>query len=689
MNEQPLPQTPEQQHAYDMIAKTNISFFLTGRAGTGKSTFLRKVQEVNNKNFVVLAPTGVAAMSVGGQTIHSFFGFPFGVLCPGDLGTLNENKISLVRHLDTIIVDEVSMTRCDIIDAMDRTLRFYRRSAAPFGGIQMIFVGDMFQLEPVVTPQDSDILAEFYGKGPYYFYRAAAVERLRMPKIEFTKIYRQTDPLFINILENIRTGRTTWQDFQRINSRVQIPGEGSTKLKVVLTTTRRNAQAINEARLDQLTTTPMLYDAEYQGEPKKDDDIALAQLVLKEGAQVMFTRNDASHRWVNGTIGTVDKLTETSISVRLESNECYDVSKEQWENIEYEYDKETKSCKKNVKGITTQYPLRLAWAITIHKSQSLTFDRVAVDFGQKAFCCGQAYVALSRVRSLDGLELLRPMTPSSVIVSRDVLRFSENVNDEEVISRELTVGEAVLDFVRKQDYDSAARRLFGMCQEAALEHDLTTACDLIRRTMSYIADDACLMGSAWVPTRDTTYQGRVLDAIGLYYSGSKDQAENILEEMRVAISRDIDALYILSRCKEDRRDWVGVEAVYGTMLQLYEELRDRGLDDEAFRKVRYRLAILNELVYKKPGAGLMRQLIYENPSYGRYYTAIRWMLASSQEAREEADDVIESPLVAMIFNSDSQNEQFAESVLEARDKHDDSWKEFRRYLSNLKLAMPY
>ena len=228
-----------------------------------------------------------------------------------------------------------------------------------------------------------------------------------------------------------------------------------------------------------------------------------------------------------------------------------------------------------------------------------------------------------------------------------------------------------------------------MCQEAALEHDLTTACDLIRRTMSYIADDACLMGSAWVPTRDTTYQGRVLDAIGLYYSGSKDQAENILEEMRVAISRDIDALYILSRCKEDRRDWVGVEAVYGTMLQLYEELRDRGLDDEAFRKVRYRLAILNELVYKKPGAGLMRQLIYENPSYGRYYTAIRWMLASSQEAREEADDVIESPLVAMIFNSDSQNEQFAESVLEARDKHDDSWKEFRRYLSNLKLAMPY
>ncbi len=682
--------TREQQYAYDMIAKTNNSFFLTGRAGTGKSTFLRLVQEQVNKNFVVLAPTGVAAMNVGGQTIHSFFGFPFGVLCPGDCGNMNTEKIALVRHLDTIIIDEVSMTRCDVIDAIDRTLRMYRRSFAPFGGIQMVFVGDMFQLEPVTTNQDAQILREFYGYGSYYFYKAAAMEHLRLPKIEFTKIYRQSDPLFINLLENIRTGRANYKDLMRINSRVQPDGEENRKMKVILTMTRRNANAINESRLESLDAPQLIYEAQYQGDPKKDDDVVLAQLVLKEGAQVMFTRNDTARRWSNGTIGVIEKLTEDSISVRLDERQVYDVQPEQWDNIEYEYDKEAKRCLKTVKGSTIQYPLRLAWAITVHKSQSLTFDRVAIDFGQRAFCNGQAYVALSRVRSLEGLDLLRPMTLSSVMVSKDVLQFSSDVNDDGIIKRELAIGEAVDLFIRTKDYDAAAVRLFDMGEEAARAGDMDGACDLICRSMSFLADDGCLKDRVWDPTGDTSYHGRVLDATGLFYSGQLCEAERILEGMRTEISRDVNALYILSRCKEESEDWSSVEQLFQEMLMLQEDLRDRGLDDEAFRKVRYRLAILNEHQFGDPGAGVMRQLIAENPSYKKYHEAIRRMIASNDEAKEDfAANDDNGLLVKMIFAEGVSDEEFAENAVDAWGEKSDAWNDYRRFLNNLKLAMPY
>ena len=359
----------EQKLAYEMIAKTSNSFFLTGRAGTGKTTFLKMVQEEVRKNFVVLAPTGVAAVNAGGKTIHSFFGLPLGVLCPWDTGVLNGDKISLVRHIDTIIVDEVSMVRCDVIDAMDRTLRQARRSSAPFGGVQMVFVGDVFQLEPVVTREDGAILMEYYGAGPYYFYKAAAIERLGLPKIEFRKIYRQSDPAFIEILEHIRTGRATARDLIRINSRVRLPGEGSTKIHIVLTSTRKEAQLLNADRLEALEGDPMVYEAEYEGQMNRQSpgsDVAEDRLVLKVGAQVMFTRNSSFGLWVNGTLGVVESLSDDGVRVRLEDGTVHDVQKAQWENIEYEFDKESKTCKKKVVGSVTQYPLRLAWAITIH-----------------------------------------------------------------------------------------------------------------------------------------------------------------------------------------------------------------------------------------------------------------------------------------------------------------------------------
>lgn len=681
----------EQQLAFDMISKTSQSFFLTGRAGTGKTTFLKMVQKEVAKNFVVVAPTGIAAVNAGGRTIHSFFGLDMGVLCPWDIGQMNGDRISLVHHIDTIIVDEVSMVRCDLLDAMDRTLRHYRRSSAPFGGVQMVFVGDMFQLEPVVTREDRVILRENYGSGPYFFYKAAAIERTGLPKIEFRKIYRQTDPGFIEILEHIRTGRMTMRDLIRINSRVRIPGERSDRMHIVLTTTRREAQFINESRLAAIPSDPVAFDAEYEGQMSRATpgaDIAEDKLVLKTGAQVMFTRNSGTGSWVNGTLGVVESVTDECICVKLEDGEVYEVGKVQWESVEYEYDKATRSCRKKVIGTVTQYPLRLAWAITIHKSQSLTFDRVAVDFGRSAFCNGQAYVALSRARSLEGLELLRPMTPASVLVSNDVIAFSSDMNDEEVIRREVEIGEALGPRVRTRDYDAAATMLFGMAAEAAEAGDTVSAYDLMTRCLSKVTDDACLFGASWLPIQDGSYKGRVLNAAGLYYSGSVDTAEEILEGMHSAILSDVDALYLLSRCKEDRQAWDEVETVYQEMIRLYDALLERGLDAEAFRKVRYRLAILNERQYGDPGAGLMRQLIAENPAYAPFHAALRWMLRSSEEARSEAAEEKGNTLVGALFSDNVSEEDFLQVVLKAQAERAAEWSAYRRFINNLKLAMP-
>ena len=306
----------EQRAAYRMIERTNNSFFLAGKAGTGKTTFLKNVQKDIKKNFVVLAPTGQAAINAGGQTIHSFFGFGFGVLGPGEIGSMNANKIHLARNLDTIIIDEVSMVRCDIIDAIDRTLRHYVGNSAPFGGIQMVFVGDMFQLEPIATQKDKDTLKEIYGHDCLYFYKAAAIERINLPKIEFLKIYRQNDPSFIELLEHVRMGRMSYRDLTMINSRVSLCDVE--KMRITLTSINADAKRINDGRLAEIESDSNTYPAIYTGKTKITSDVAEESLTLKVGAQVMFTKNDRARRWVNGTIGEVIELWESYVKVKLE-----------------------------------------------------------------------------------------------------------------------------------------------------------------------------------------------------------------------------------------------------------------------------------------------------------------------------------------------------------------------------------
>lgn len=678
----------EQQHALNLIEKSSCSIFLTGRAGTGKTTFLKLIQEVVQKNFLVLAPTGVAAINAGGQTIHSFFGFDTAVQAPGDYGHLNQDKTDLVRAVDTIIIDEVSMVRCDIVDAMDRTLRLYRENSAPFGGVQMIFAGDMFQLEPVVKEDDRQVLMDLYETGSFSFYKAGVIKLMDLRKIEFVKVYRQSDPQFLGILDRMRVGLTTPADIRLLNSRSFLPGQSSDELRIVLTSTKRDAQAINTSRLGRLPGEEKTFIADYQGNYKPGaSDVADPELTLKVGAQVMFIKNDACRRWVNGTLGTVTQLGDDIIEVKINDGETYDVSRAQWEKIEYAYDRKTKHCEKVVVGTVSQFPLKLAWAITIHKSQSLTFDNVAVDFGRRAFGCGQAYVALSRSRSLQGLELLRPISLSSVLVSHDAMEFSRGMNDENLILREIRVGEALDYVIREQDFDRAVLTLFGMVEESLHDGDYASAVDYYSRAMSLMIDDACITGCLWEPIPLDSHSKRVMEAARLFYLGDVESSQRLLDDMGVEIQSDINAMYLLSRCHEQKEQWEEVEKDYRAMGAVFSSLTDRGEDPVIFRKIRYRWAILNERVYQDDGIGLMRNLMSGNPAYPRYHAALRWMLNSNPEIKSSFLDDGANPLISMVFNEAVPDEVFLEAVRTAGAARDERWNAYRKFINNLKLSI--
>ena len=677
----------EMCNAYDLIAKTNNSFFLTGRAGTGKTTFLQKVQECVNKNFVVLAPSGVAAIHAGGQTIHSFFGFGLGVLGPRDMGQMNASKISLVQKIDTIIIDEVSMVRCDIIDGIDRMLRYYRHSFQPFGGIQMVFVGDLFQLLPIATSEDQLTLRNIYGSNCWFFYKARCLENNSLPKIEFQKIYRQSDPTFINLLEHFRTGHVNLDDLNLINSRVIPPyvKRDEHEMRITLTAYRSDARIINENRLAELPGDTFTYEAAYEGNASKLKDVVEDKLVLKEGAQVMFLRNDSAGRWANGTLAKVVSLDNTGIMVALDGDEETQVSVDQqtWEAYEYEYDEKEKVCRKKVVGSVTQFPLRLAWAITIHKSQSLTFDKVAVDFGRGAFTYGQVYVALSRARSLAGLTLVNPIDFSSVRVSHDVQVFATSYNDQNVIETELAVGEAVQEFERLRDHDGAACRLFAMCNEEAHNGDTRRAYELLNRTLSYVADDSCLFGIDWEPIPNNNRESIILNAAGLIYSGKAKESIQLLTTVVSASDENFNGLYLLARALEECQDWETVEILYNQMIRLFEKSADYGTDSPAYRKFRYRLAILNERQYGDPGFHIIKELISENPYYDRYHVDLRWMLQKRKEEFGYQPDE-GNPLMNLLMNDTVSEEDFLQALKKERSEKTDAWLSYRRYVSRLR-----
>lgn len=413
--------------AFRLMEFTQENIFLTGRAGTGKSTLLNYFRKHTSKKHVVLAATGVAALNVGGSTIHSFFGFPLRRILPGDPEIVkwgnHHARLKIVKKMDTLVIDEVSMVRADLLDAVDQSLRLNLSNDLPFGGKQVIMIGDIFQLPPVNDAGRGDPEEESYPD-PYFF--SAHVYRSAQPRIvQLNRIYRQQEQEFIYLLNRIRTGIATADDFDTLNARcVKKNAQQDGVLAITLTSVNALADAINLRRLMAISDTSFSHKAIVEGEFHERNYPAPVVLTLKRGCQVMMTRNDVQGKWVNGSIGTVVNAGPVRITVRFADGVEHDVEPVTWENRLYTWDRQANNISFVVKGTFTQFPLRLAWAITIHKSQGLTFDRVIIDLGRGAFAHGQLYVALSRCRTLEGITLVSPVRAADMFVDEAVGYFA-------------------------------------------------------------------------------------------------------------------------------------------------------------------------------------------------------------------------------------------------------------------------
>ena len=429
----------ESIRAWNIIEKTSANLFLTGKAGTGKTTFLKQLKEKSPKRMVVLAPTGIAAINAGGMTIHSFFQLPFSPYIPGTTFGSGEQKRyqfsklkrNIIRSIDLLVIDEISMVRSDLLDAIDSVLRQYRkRHDLPFGGVQLLMIGDLQQLAPVVTAQEEQLLKEHYDTP--FFFSSNALKQVGYLTVELKKVYRQQDEQFISLLNQIRENRASDATLQALNQRF-IPNFEPPKNSnfIRLTTHNAPAQLINEQQLAALPSRAFSYMAEVEDNFPESSYPADFMLTLKPGAQVMFIKNDPQHRFYNGMIGEVigvksDEEGDKIIVRSKDSDEQFELEKMEWVNAKYTINEETKEIEETVEGKFRQYPLRLAWAITIHKSQGLTFEHAIID-ASHSFTHGQTYVALSRCKTLEGMVLSQPLSRGAIISSQTVDAFNRQL----------------------------------------------------------------------------------------------------------------------------------------------------------------------------------------------------------------------------------------------------------------------
>lgn len=457
---------PQLDLAFNFLEYTGKSVFLTGKAGTGKTTFLRELKKRSPKRMIVVAPTGVAAINAGGVTIHSFFQLPFGPYLPGQMNQaqegqnrfvhkFNKEKINIIRSMDLLVIDEISMVRADLLDAVSDMLRRYKDREKPFGGVQLLMIGDLQQLAPVVKDEEWGLLKQVYASP--FFFNCRALAEMSYISIELKHVYRQSDATFIGLLNKIRDNKADMATLNALNKRY-IPGfnPDDTEGYITLTTHNYQAQQINKRKLDQLDTRAYTYKAEVKDDFPDYSFPTDQQLVLKKGAQVMFVKNDSSSekRYYNGKIGRITAISADNILVRCpQDDEAISVTREEWTNTKYSIDAETQEISETIAGVFKQYPLKTAWAITIHKSQGLTFEKAIVDAGA-AFTHGQVYVALSRCKTLEGLVLGSPLRPEALINDSSVKQFSDEVSQNQPC-------EARLSEARREYYLQLLKELFG------------------------------------------------------------------------------------------------------------------------------------------------------------------------------------------------------------------------------------
>lgn len=451
----------EFQDALQLITHTRQSVFLTGKAGTGKSTFLKYICNHTRKKYVVLAPTGIAAINAGGVTLHSFFKLPFRPMLPDDPDlSLSHGRIfeffkypkekrKIIAEVDLIIIDEISMVRADIIDCVDRILRVYSGNMRlPFGGKQLLFVGDVFQLEPVVPSDQKEILSLFYASP--FFFSARVFKDINLVPIELQKVYRQTDPVFINVLDRIRNNAARKQELDTLNGRYFPSFEPQNEdMYITLATRRDQVDFINEKKLAELPGEEYVSVGKIEGDFPESSLPTQLNLSIKEQAQVIFIDNDYERRWVNGTIGMVSGIDENgNVYVLLESGVEHLVEPTSWRNYKYKYNEKERRIEEEIVGTFEQLPIRLAWAITVHKSQGLTFSRVVVDLIGGVFAGGQTYVALSRCTSLEGLVLKSKISSRDIFIRKEIVEFSQIFNNQALIEKSLKESEAELQYGR-------------------------------------------------------------------------------------------------------------------------------------------------------------------------------------------------------------------------------------------------
>ena len=647
-------QNHQQMLAYELVANTNNSFFLTGRAGTGKTTFLRNIQQVVNKQFIILAPTGIAAILAGGETIHSFFGLPLEVCTPCTCGKMNDARRLALIHADTIIIDEVSMVRCDILDAIDYTMRKVLRNPMPFGGKQVVFVGDMFQLPPVIRQgPEHELLYDIYNVNDFFFYQAYVIKRMRMAKIEFQKVYRQdNDQTFLRILNEVRDGNVTSASLSLLNQRVMQPTDKD-MMYITLTSLNRKAKEINNQHLAEIDAEEYVYEGTVKGKFECNRLPVEQSLHLKVGAQVMFTRNDLYHRWANGTIGKINNLTNEEITVELSNGEVCTIPKCTWDSVKYEYNREERKMKKEIVGTFTQFPLKLAWAITIHKSQGSTFDNLYIDLSDDMFAPGQLYVALSRIRSLNGLFLSRDIKHHQAQTSQEILNYAKEYNNEKAIDNEIESGKAVYEYLKVGDYDNAAKQYLILIEKEATEGNFEDCTILMERFFETVICDEQLYGcvsNATISDKLATNQEEQVLVMALLnlYSCHFEEAIAFADTL-LQTQYSQEALYIKSRALAKQEQFTEADNINALLGEHF----DMSIPDA---KVLYMIAMMNELYIGEPGLELMRKLVRIKPRYNQGIISLR-MLMKRRNIVLEAQK--ETKLVEA-FKSDMSDTEFEE-----------------------------